>query len=303
MQQRSGSEPMALYGFRSDWETAPRSTPSATMLLAIGDVHGFAGHLDAMLALLQPEIAVAHVRGVASQLVLIGDYIDRGPASLPVLRRIPRLGGELGIPVHALRGNHDQYLIEFLTAERPSYDLLEFWCGNGGDTTLAELGIDEGTMLTSEPATLAAKARGIAGPEIMALLGGLEPHWQVGDYVFVHAGVHPDKSLNEHELEELLWLRQPFLGAHDWPHPFVVVHGHTIRGPEVRPHRIAIDSGCYRTGVLTAVQLLDDRLRFWCVTSDPALEAFHRLPGLGQKRRFGQPEKLREPDSGTARPA
>ena len=85
---------------------------------------------------------------------------------------------------------------------------------------------------------------------------------------------------------ELLWLREPFLSARDWQQPFVVVHGHTIRGPEVHPHRIAIDSGAYRTGVLTALQLADDRLRFWCVGSDPKRKAFRRLPGLEQARRF-----------------
>jgi hypothetical protein len=71
-----------------------------------------------------------------------------------------------------------------------------------------------------------------------------------------------------------------------------VVHGHTIRGPEVCPHRIAIDSGAYRTGVLTAVQLADDRLRFLCVASDPKLKAFRRLPGLEQSRRFSEPRPL-----------
>jgi serine/threonine protein phosphatase 1 len=285
---------MGFHGFRSIWEEAPRPTPPVSMLLAIGDVHGFAGHLDAMLAWLRPEIAAARAHGLDVALVLIGDYVDRGPASMPVLRRIPWLDRELGIPVHALRGNHDQYLIEFLTAERPSFELLEFWCGNGGDTTLAELGIDEKAILTRKPAELAARARAAAGPEVMALLGRLELSWQAGEYVFAHAGIHPDKSLPAHGLQELLWLREPFLGARHWPHPFAVVHGHTIRGPEVRPHRVAIDSGCYRTGVLTAVQLAGERLRFWCVASDSRLKAFRRLPGLEQKRTFEEPHELVE---------
>ena len=47
----------------------------------------------------------------------------------------------LGIPVHALCGNHDQHLIEFLLAERPDPAALAAWAGNGGLTTLAELGV------------------------------------------------------------------------------------------------------------------------------------------------------------------
>lgn len=291
---------MALYGFRSAWEPAPRPAPLGAMLLAIGDVHGHAAHLDALLALLRPEIAEARAGGLAVELVLIGDYVDRGPANLAVLRRIPRLGQELGVPAHALRGNHDQYLIEFLTAERPSFELIELWWGNGGGTTLAELGIDEKAALTHHPAELAARARAVAGPEVMALLGRLEPYWQAGDYVFAHAGVRPGKPLAAQTLDDLLWLREPFLGARDWPHPFAVVHGHTIRGPEVLPHRVAIDSGCYRTGVLTAVQIAGERLRFWCVASEPEPEAFRRLPGPGQGRAFEESIELAAVEAGPA---
>jgi serine/threonine protein phosphatase 1 len=42
----------------------------------------------------------------------------------------------------------------------------------------------------------------------------------------------------------------------DTDHGFVVVHGHTIRQEvEVRPNRIGIDTGAYRTGVLTALAI------------------------------------------------
>ena len=96
----------------------------------------------------------------------------------------------------------------------------------------------------------------------------------------------------EHSRRELLWLREPFLSGRDWRQPFTVVHGHTIRGPEVLRHRIAIDSGAYRTGVLTAVQLAGERLRFFCVTSDAKLKAFKKLPGVAQQRRFTSPASI-----------
>ena len=81
---------MMLYTFRSSWEPAPRATPAGTMLFAIGDVHGHLEHLDALLAQLRPEIARADRSGVACELVMIGDYVDRGPDSLGVLRRADR---------------------------------------------------------------------------------------------------------------------------------------------------------------------------------------------------------------------
>jgi serine/threonine protein phosphatase 1 len=53
--------------------------------------------------------------------------------------------------------------------------------------------------------------------------------------------------------KDLRWIRQPFLDdATD--HGFVVVHGHTISEEvEERANRIGIDTGAYRSGVLTAM--------------------------------------------------
>jgi serine/threonine protein phosphatase 1 len=285
---------MALHAFRSSWEPAPRAAPPGTMLLAVGDVHGHLDHLDALLGLLRPEIARAREQGVGCELVLVGDYVDRGPDSLGALRRLAGLEERLGVPVRALRGNHDHYLIEFILAEDPDPEAFEAWLGNGGGTTLAELGIGLDDVLNLPPGELAARARAAAGPEVLAALGRLELVRVAGDYVFVHAGVDPKRPLAEQGEREFLWLREPFLAGRDWRQPFAVVHGHTIRGPEVRPHRVAVDSGAYRTGVLTAVQLEGERLRFVCVASDPKLKAFRRLPGLDQPRRFDRPQPLPE---------
>jgi serine/threonine protein phosphatase 1 len=276
-----------LHAFRSEWEAAPRPAPDDTLLLAVGDVHGHLDHLDALLGLLAGEIDVARAAGGRIELVMIGDYIDRGPDSLGVLRRVAALRDEDGgVNVHALLGNHDSYLLDFVLAPEPDPATLEAWCGNGGETTLIELGIEPAKLLGRNLVELACRARAAAGAAVLDLLEHLDLCRQFGAYTFVHAGVHPSRSLAEQGPREFLWLREPFLSARAWPHPFVVVHGHTIRGPEVHPHRIALDSGAYRTGVLTAVQVVGERLRFWCVGSDPGGKAFRRLPGLTQPRRF-----------------
>jgi hypothetical protein len=126
----------------------------------------------------------------------------------------------------------------------------------------------------------------------MALLRRLRLTQPIGAYVCVHAGLDPATPLDGNGRRELLSLREPFLSGKGWRHPFAAVHGHTIRGPEVLPHRIAVASGTYRTGVLSAVQIEEDRLRFVCVTSEPKLKAFKRLPGMEQRRRFGAPEPV-----------
>ncbi len=282
---------MMLYSFCSAWEKAPQALVGG-MLFAVGDVHGHREHLDALLERLQPEIAEARASGLACDLVLLGDYVDRGPDSLGTLRRLIGLERSLGVPVHTLCGNHDHYLIEFLLAERPELEALKTWCGNGGQTTLAELGIRRAEVLNRDPGDLAARARSRAGPEVISLLRRIQPSHVVGDYVCVHAGISPSQPLAENSRRDLMWLREPFLAGKGWRHPFTAIHGHTIRGPEVLPHRIAVDSGTYRTGVLSALQVEHDRLRFVCVTSEPKLKAFKRLPGLSQKRRFSAPEAL-----------
>jgi len=282
---------MTLYAFASRWETAPRPLPDG-MLLAVGDVHGHLDHLDALLDILRPEILRARAAGLACELVTLGDYIDRGPDSLGTLRRLLGLEALLGVPVHALRGNHDQYLIDFVLADRPDPTALATWIGNGGLTMLAELGVRRAEIGNRDPAELAARARAMLGPELLRLLGRLVTVRQCGAYVCVHAGIRPGQPLAEQERRELITLREPFLSGKGWAHPFTTIHGHTIRGPEVLEHRIAVDSGSYRTGVISAVQIEGDRLRFVSVTSDPRLKAFKRLPGLEQRRRFDAPEPL-----------
>lgn len=270
------------------------------MLIAVGDVHGQLDHFDALLAIIMAEVDKARARGVASEVVLVGDYVDRGPQSLGALRRVIDLQTSLGIPVHALRGNHDHYLIDFLLSERPDAASLAAWCDNGGGTTLAELGVRQGDVLNRDPIELARRARATAGPEVLGLLQRLQLQCSFGRYVFAHAGVHPKLPLAEHGARELLWVREPFLSGRDWRQPFTVVHGHTIRGPEVLAHRIAVDSGAYRTGVLTAVLLDGDRVRFLCVSNEPKLKALKRLPGYAHKRRFMAAERL--PSIKLARP-
>jgi serine/threonine protein phosphatase 1 len=51
------------------------------------------------------------------------------------------------------------------------------------------------------------------------------------------------------------WIREPFL-LDDTDHGFVVVHGHTIAEEvEELSNRIGIDTGAYRSGVLTALAI------------------------------------------------
>lgn len=274
-----------LRTFASDWEAAPRPAPPGTTLLAVGDVHGCSAQLEALLDHLGRLIDGARRQGQACEVVMLGDYADRGPDSLGVLRLLPGLGERLGVPVHLLRGNHDQMLIELLRPV-PHPGQLDLWRMNGGTTVLAELGIAADEVHRANPARIGEVLREALGPELVGLLRGLATLHRCGAYLFVHGGVHPDHPLETQSLGELIWMREPFLGARSWRHPFVVVHGHTPIGLEVLPHRVGVDSGCFFTGVLSAVELSDDRLRFHCAAPGRDPGELLGLLGPGQARRF-----------------
>ena len=76
-----------------------------------------------------------------------------------------------------------------------------------------------------------------------------------GDYLFVHAGIRPGVPIAHQSPQDLRWIRHPFL-EDETDHGRIVVHGHTIsETADMRPNRIGIDTGAYRTGVLTALGL------------------------------------------------
>jgi serine/threonine protein phosphatase 1 len=96
----------------------------------------------------------------------------------------------------------------------------------------------------------------------LAFLQQCEASLSVGDYFFCHAGVRPGIDLDAQREEDLLWIREPFLGSEEF-FGKLVVHGHTpVSEPEVRANRINIDTGAYISGHLTALVLEDTSQRF-----------------------------------------
>jgi serine/threonine protein phosphatase 1 len=85
---------------------------------------------------------------------------------------------------------------------------------------------------------------------------------RLGDYLFVHAGIRPGLDLSLQSQVDLRWIRAPFLDCED-DHGLIIVHGHTISDTvDERPNRIGIDTGAYRSGVLTALSVEADRRWF-----------------------------------------
>src|SRR5207302_1791582 len=79
-----------------------------------------------------------------------------------VLARLPGLGERMGVPVHLLRGNHDQFLLDML--DHPDLGTAALWCLNGGATTLAQLGIAADEQEDDDLSGVATRLRQGLGP-------------------------------------------------------------------------------------------------------------------------------------------
>lgn len=200
-------------------------------MVAIGDVHGCA-------SLLIQELEKHE--GSGAELILLGDLIDRAPEAdgdrhvlelVWQLQARPGLWGLAGVTV--LRGNHEQMLIDALAEDEPGL-ATDGWEWNGGDTALLPFYRKHRTWFEALPRTVIR-----------------------GDYLFVHAGVRPGVPLEQQKDDDLIWIRRPFLNR---PHglPYTVVHGHSITRDhriERRADRINLDTGAFRSGVLSSLRL------------------------------------------------
>jgi len=238
--------------FGGDTKTRP-GVPEDTLVYAIGDIHG---RLDLLLDL-EARIAAHAKPHPASHrvLVYIGDYIDRGQDSAGVVEHLVA-GPPAGFERVLLRGNHEQFLLDFL--DRPANGVS--WVSNGGLETLQSYGIqlteaDQGDSLKDTLANVGARFRAALPPAHLAFYRTLRPRHRIGDYLFVHAGIRPGVPIEDQTESDLLWIRYDFLDSRD-DHGAVVVHGHTPTDkPEMLPNRIGIDTGAFASGRLTCVAL------------------------------------------------
>ena len=262
--------------FISAWEPAPARLPDDTCVWAIGDIHGHLRHFEALLAAIEALMAAAPAG--KRHVVTLGDYIDRGPDSLGVLKRIAALDLP-GASVTCLGGNHEEYLREAFDGVGADDDFFDFWMANGGLATLESFGFTFEEMRRQGGAATLRALRERPLPEVRQALERLKLGLRIGGYLFVHAGVHPHHPLEHDEHQRLTTIRQPFLDGDHWMHDFAVVHGHSIVGPDLAAHRVSVDSGAYWTEVLTAVELRGARARFISVTPHDSLDALRKIPG------------------------
>ncbi|WP_020039470.1 metallophosphoesterase family protein [Salipiger mucosus] len=225
---------------------------------AVGDIHGCEGLVRQLLTRLE-----AGSDADAAKLVFVGDYIDRGDESAQVLTLLSGIQEEMGREsVICLRGNHEQMLIDCLddpvgTGAR--------WIRNGGLQTLASYGVAPPQRAEGDDAWLAMRdsLREAIGERVETWLRGLPVIWRTGNVVVVHAGADPAVPIDDQWEDILVW-GHPDFRKRPRTDGLWIVHGHTIvDAAHSENGRIAVDTGAYATGRLTAAHVREGAVDFF----------------------------------------
>jgi serine/threonine protein phosphatase 1 len=260
----------------SEWRSAPIVLPNETVF-AIGDVHGCASQLRALLNTIRNAPSPA---GHPRRLVYLGDLIDRGPDNIGALQLWAEDAALRGVDrIDRVMGNHEQLLLLAMTDSPHAEKATTMWRSEamGGERLLEEMWAQASTSGDPPSDTLFSAAM---GDNILRLFRAQRSHIAIGNLILVHGGLDP-----EIDRDELLarpwtaftdarwaWVHGEFLR---WKGGFsgkVMVHGHTpphlhrqLTGQEdvhlFAFDRLGLDGGTTRTGFVTGAHIEHGRYR------------------------------------------
>ena len=223
--------------------------PDGQRIYAIGDIHGRLDLFDRLLDLVHTDDA--RRERVDTQIILLGDLVDRGPDSRGVVERAMQLR-DGPLDTRFLMGNHEEVFVRAVGGDLRALRML---LRIGGRETMMSYGISAQEYRSLDFEDLSALLKQKVPQDHLDFLDGFEDLIEAGDYLFVHAGIRPGVELAEQSSSDMRWIRQEFLG-HRESHAKLVVHGHSITDDvDIRPNRIGIDTGAFATGRLTAIGL------------------------------------------------
>ena len=168
--------------------------------IAISDIHGCNKTFNKLLEKINFS--------KEDELLLGGDYIDRGPDSKGVIDTIMSLI-ESGHKLRCLKGNHES-LMEFSLYDR---EANKNWLMFGGKQTIK-------SFKTRKLQNIADK--------YWDFLESLEMYISEEDFIFVHAGINFKNVDPFMDLDALLWSRGWYNEInYDWLGDRIIIHGHT----------------------------------------------------------------------------
>lgn len=239
-------------------EFAPPAPEAPTYVL--GDIHGRSDLLDRMLGLIDDDI---HDHGVAetARVVIVGDFVDRGPDTRSVIDTLRDLARLMPRRVTVLLGNHERMMLDFL--DRPEGG-ARAWLRHGGLDTLLSYGVG-GIGPSPSPERAAGAAQRLAEtltPEVHGWLARLPLQDRSGNLGIVHAGADPDSPFDLQSPSVLTWGHPAFLERPRRDGLWIAFGHTTVDQPEARDGRIAVDTGAWTTGRLTAAAIWQGEVRF-----------------------------------------
>lgn len=230
-------------------------------VLVVGDLHGSS---DLLFEL--DRIIDGRYRGWP--VIFLGDYVDRGERSRDVLEMLMQASPDASTSIICLMGNHEQMLLDFL--DDPELGARR-WLRYGGLQTLASFGVPLPRANADNAEALEELRDRLAeamGPDMITWLRIRPLSWQSGNVWFVHAGADPDLPMDEQNPDVLLWGHRRFRTQVRFDGQWIV-HGHTIVDtPHAKDGRIALDTGAYATGRLSAAAISKDEVEFFQTGTD-----------------------------------
>lgn len=214
---------------------------SGERVFVIGDIHGCSDEPALILRHLESQEGLKET----DLIVMLGDYIDRGPdgkgvidLALDLKRRFPN--------TRFLKGNHEDMLLDFLGF---GGHLGQAFLYNGGLETIQSYGISvfapPSEMISAMP------------PDHFKFFCELDNILAVdNDFVCVHAGLNPLRDLQTQNDNDIYWIRDEFL--HN-VHPFgrTIVFGHTPHQDIFLhlPYKLGLDTGLVFGNKLSCLEL------------------------------------------------
>ncbi|QEH36639.1 Serine/threonine-protein phosphatase 1 [Aquisphaera giovannonii] len=204
--------------------------------IAIGDIHGCAEALEALLRVIRPEREDC--------IVSLGDYVDRGPDSRGVIDRLIALGRECSLV--PLLGNHDELFLHACEGKHRSAFLLM-----GGAETMESYGAGSPPDFNKVP------------PAHLRFLEACRPYHETETHLFLHASYVPTLPMAEQPALALRW--EKLYDEVPAPHfsGKTAIVGHTSqKSGEILDlgHIKCIDTRCFGDGWLTAMEVHSGRL-------------------------------------------
>jgi len=225
-------------------------------IFSIGDIHGCSKQLTSLHDKIFNQLSFNKKNDL---LIYLGDYIDRGPNAKDVINQILKLQKEKVKSVF-LMGNHEQVMIDFLFNK---INNLQYWLDLGADQTFKSYDIEVAEFIKDgfEEDKL-EKLRNTflnkISKEHIYFYKNLKITYAFNDYLFVHGGINPGKSLLQQNKMDFLWSRSDQFFDKNFKFEKIVIHGHTPEKDIINfPYRINIDTGCFFSGKLSCVCLND----------------------------------------------